>query len=144
MIKTLSVSAIKDGSVIDHIQAGNAFKIIELLKLTADAKRVTVGLNLKSRMLGMKDLIKVENFFLNQAQASQIAIFSPLATINVIQNYKTIKKFKVQMPEVISGILECPNPRCITNGGAIPTLFTVEENLKIQLFCRYCEKPRPM
>lgn len=139
--KTLSVSAIKEGTVVDHIRAGQALKIIRLLRLDANGNRVTVGLNLKSKSLGLKDIIKVENIFLTEGQAAQIAIFSPAATVNVIQNYELAKKFKVQMPEAIGSVLACANPRCITNTERIPTLFTVEENHHhVILRCRYCEK----
>jgi aspartate carbamoyltransferase regulatory subunit len=138
--KTLSVSAIKSGSVIDHIPAGYALRIIHLLKLADNEKRVTVGLNLKSQCMGLKDLIKIEEFFLSPAQAAQIAIFAPKATVNVIENYKVAKKFQVEMPEVIAAVLRCPNPRCVTQSEPVSTLFTIEEtNQKILLRCRYCE-----
>lgn len=139
--KTLSVSAIKEGTVIDHIRAGQALKIIRLLRLNANENRVTVGLNLKSKSVGLKDIIKVENVFLTESQAAQIAIFSPDATVNVIQNYEVAKKFKVQMPEAIAAVLACPNHRCIANMERVPTLFTVEENSdQVILRCKYCEK----
>lgn len=138
--KTLSVSAIKEGTVIDHIQAGQSLKIIRLLRL-AEENRVTVGLNLKSRTKGLKDIIKIENVFLTEHQAAQIAIFSPAATVNVIENYAVSKKFRVQLPEAIAAVLSCPNPRCITNIEKIPTLFTLEENNShVILRCKYCEK----
>ncbi len=139
--KTLSVSAIKEGTVIDHIQAGQALKIIRVLRLNANENRVTVGLNLKSESLGLKDIIKIENVFLTEAQAAQIAIFSPTATVNVIQDYDVAKKFKVQMPEAVAAVLACANPRCITNAERVSTLFMVEENNShVILRCNYCEK----
>ncbi|HSX11573.1 MAG TPA: aspartate carbamoyltransferase regulatory subunit, partial [Chlamydiales bacterium] len=119
--KTLSVSAIKEGTVIDHIRAGQALKIIRLLRLNANENRVTVGLNLRSQSVGLKDIIKIENVFLTESQAAQIAIFSPQATVNVIQNYGVAKKFKVEMPEVTAAVLACPNARCITNVERVPT-----------------------
>ena len=139
--KTLSVSAIKDGTVIDHIRAGQALKIIKLLRLNANENRVSVGMNLKSKSVGLKDLIKIENVFLTESQAAQIAIFSPNATVTVIQNYEIAKKFKVQMPEAIGSVLACPNVRCVAHVERVPTLFTVEENNEqIILRCKYCEK----
>lgn len=138
--KTLSVSAIKEGTVIDHIAAGQALKIIRLLRL-AEENRVTVGLNLKSRTKGLKDIIKIENVFLTEHQAAQIAIFSPSATVNVIENYAVSKKFRVQLPEAIAAVLACPNTRCISHIEKIPTLFTLEENNShVILRCKYCEK----
>jgi aspartate carbamoyltransferase regulatory subunit len=139
--KTLSVPAIKEGTVIDHIRAGQALKIIRLLRLNSNENRVTVGLNLKSASGGLKDIIKVENVLLTEAQAAQIAIFSSSATVNVIQNYEVAKKFKVQMPDTIAIVLACPNPRCIVNIEKIPTRFKVEENQgKVFLRCQFCEK----
>lgn len=138
---TLSVSAIKEGMVIDHIPVGSALKIIRLLKLAEHGTCVTVGLNLKSRSMGLKDLIKLENFFLSQAHAAQIAIFAQQATITVIENYKVAKKFQVQMPEEIRSVLVCPNPHCITSCEPIQTFFLVEEHLdSVFLRCWYCEK----
>lgn len=139
--KTLSVSAIKEGTVIDHIRAGQALKIIRVLRLNANENRVTVGLNLKSQSVGLKDIIKIENVFLTESQAAQIAIFSPTATVNVIQNYEVAKKFHVEMPETVAGCLACPNLRCITNAERVPTLFIVEENDSHAILrCKYCEK----
>jgi aspartate carbamoyltransferase regulatory subunit len=139
--KTLSVSAIKDGTVIDHITAGAAFKIIKLLRLTANGNRVTVGLNLKSSVHRLKDIIKTENTFLSEAQYAQIAVFAPNATVNIIRNYEVIKKFKVQMPEAVASVLTCANSRCITNLQKVSTLFIVEENnTQVLLRCKHCEK----
>lgn len=74
--KTLSVSAIKDGTVIDHIQAGQALNIMNVLRLYAEGRKVTIGITLKSRSKALKDIIKIENVFLSEMQAAQIAIFS--------------------------------------------------------------------
>ncbi len=139
--KTLSVSAIKQGTVIDHITAGSALKIIKILKLDAHGNQVTVGLNLKSGSSGLKDIIKVENVKLTSAQSGQIAVFSPNATVNVIENFEVTAKYKVQMPEAVPNVLKCANPRCITNLQTISTLFLVEENNHhVILRCRHCEK----
>ncbi|MBX7066377.1 MAG: aspartate carbamoyltransferase regulatory subunit [Parachlamydiales bacterium] len=138
--KTLSVSAIKDGTVIDHILAGQALKIMNVLKLYAENRQVTIGINLKSGT-GLKDIIKIENVFLTETQAAQIAIFSPNATVNVIQNFEVAKKFKVKVPEKVDSLLSCPNTRCIGNAEKIATLFLVEENdTQVTLRCKYCEK----
>ncbi len=100
-----------------------------------------MGLNLKSKSIGLKDLIKVESLSLSAAHAAEIAILASTATINVIENYKVARKFQVQMPEAICSLLACPNPRCITHSEPVQTLFTVEENRhSILLRCRFCEK----
>jgi len=139
--KTLFVSAIEEGTVIDHIEPGAALKIVQLLHLSNPTHPVTIGLGLKSRSLGKKDLIKIDQLFFNEEQCSQIALFSPHATINIIQNYAVLKKFKVQMPDHIQAILTCPNPCCIGHFEQIPTLFHVEgTDEKVLLRCKYCEK----
>ena len=139
--KTLFVSAIKDGTVIDHIRAGAALKIMGVLRLYADQRQTTIGLHLKSKSGGFKDIIKIENVFLSEEEGAQIAVFSPNATINVIQNYEVAKKFKVKMPEQVAQLLTCPNSRCIGNVEKVATLFLIEENeAQITLRCKYCEK----
>lgn len=138
--KTVSVSAIKEGTVIDHIAPGQALNVIRHLKLAATG-RVTIGLNLKSDSCGLKDLIKLEGIFITEIQASQIAVFSPRATVNIIENYQVAKKFSVSLPEKIEGLLMCPNARCVTHSEKMPTLFKVEENnQRVLLRCQFCEK----
>lgn len=140
-MKELSVSAIREGTVIDHIAAGYALPIIRLLKLDELKTCVTVGLHLKSRSMGLKDLIKLEGLFLTPSQAAQIAIFSSIATVNVIEEYAVKRKFSVQLPETIASVLICPNPCCITHSEEVSTLFSVEENSHgVLLRCHFCEK----
>ncbi|PIR96852.1 MAG: aspartate carbamoyltransferase regulatory subunit [Candidatus Doudnabacteria bacterium CG10_big_fil_rev_8_21_14_0_10_41_10] len=139
--KTLSVSAIKEGTVIDHITAGSALKIIRLLNLPADKKTVTVGLNLPSRILGRKDIIKVSGREVTSQEANKIAVLAPQASINVIKNYKIIKKFLVQIPQKIEGVIVCPNPQCVTNHESTASIFLAEQHkYLVQLHCQYCEK----
>ncbi len=139
--KTLSVSAIQDGTVIDHITQGSALILIRLLKLTAEENRVTVGLNLSSRSMGHKDIIKITDRYLTEKEAGDVAVFAPLATLSLIRNYKVEKKMKAKLPDVVKDILVCPNPCCITRVEPVETLFFVEEfKQKIFLRCDFCEK----
>ncbi len=139
--KTLSVSAIKTGTVIDHITAGQALKIVRLLRLNEEERQVTIGLNLKSDSMGLKDIIKVEDLHLTAVLASQIAVFAPKATVNIIENYKVSQKFPVSIPSSIQGLLLCPNLTCITRGERLPAHFTVEQsNGHFHLRCRHCEQ----
>ena len=93
MEKELSVSAIENGTVIDHIPAGQGMRIVRLLKLADHKKKVTLGLNLPSKSLGYKDLIKVEGREISVEEANQIALFAPKASINIIRNFQIQKKF---------------------------------------------------
>ena len=136
-----SLSTIQEGTVIDHLHAGNGLKIVHLLRLMNHEKRVIVELNLKSISMGRKDCIKIEKTLLIDADIELIAIFAPIATINIIKNYNILKKFSVIIPEKIQEILACPNPQCITHVEPCQTLFTIEENNHtIFLQCHFCEK----
>lgn len=141
MKKILSVAAIENGTVIDHIPAGFGMHIVRLLKLAEHKKKVTLGLNLPSQTMGYKDLIKVEDREITTEEANQIAVFAPKASINIIRGYRLEKKFKVIMPKKITKILQCPNHRCITNHEPMQTHFLVQKyGTKVHLQCHYCEK----
>jgi len=141
MTKTLSVSAIKNGTVIDHIVAGQALKIMRLLHVFDNKQQATVGLNLKSKSLGSKDLIKIENRIFSETEVNDIAIFAPEATVNIIEDFEVSRKFRAKLPKVISEILVCPNINCISRAEPVISSFYVEEySKKIKLSCKYCEK----
>lgn len=138
---TLSVMAIKNGSVIDHIPVGQAVAIIRLLQLNDTAHQMTLGLNLHSVGMGLKDLIKIENRVLSEREIEQISVLAPHATINIIIDFKVAKKIKVKLPQTIRGLLRCPNLACITRHEKVESFFSLvpdKENLK--LTCYYCEK----
>lgn len=142
--KTLSVSAIQNGTVIDHIPAGQALRIIRLLHALAEKNQVTIGLNLPSKRLHFKDLIKIENRVLNENEANEITVFAPEATINIIENFEVAKKISTRLPESIVGVLACPNRICITHTEPVKSYFYIVEYKKhMYLTCKYCEKQFP-
>ncbi|MGR5148372.1 aspartate carbamoyltransferase regulatory subunit [Photobacterium alginatilyticum] len=137
----LQVEAIKNGSVIDHIPANVGIKVLKLFKMHKTNQRVTVGLNLPSSALGAKDLIKIENTFINEDQANQLALYAPKATVNQIENYEVVKKLTLSLPEQINAIFKCPNTNCITHGEPVDSSFSVlAKKDDVQLKCKYCEK----
>jgi aspartate carbamoyltransferase regulatory subunit len=137
----LSVSAIQEGTVIDHIRAGQALYIVKALQLATSGRQVTVGLNLKSASMGIKDLIKVEGVFLSDLEASQIALFSPEAIVNRIENYRVIQKRGVVLPETIDRFLLCPHPNCISQSDPLSSSFRVIRGEGDPLLiCRFCER----
>ena len=141
MAKTLSVAAIKDGTVIDHLPSGSAIIILQLLKLFPGRHRISLGLNFNSASMGFKDLIKIENRYLTEKEAHDIAVFAPQATINTIKNYQLTSKISAKLPAIVERILVCPNLRCITNCESVDTLFSIEEHKqKVMLRCHFCEK----
>lgn len=139
-MKTLSVAAIKNGTVIDHIPAGCALKIVLLLRLPETPCKVTLGLHFDSAS-GLKDFIKIEDRYLTEKEAHDIAVFAPNATINIIKNYKVVEKTRAKLPSAVHNLLVCPNPRCITHKECVSTLFHVEESgQKVSLRCHFCER----
>lgn len=141
MTKTLSVSAIEHGVVIDHIPAGQAVRIVSFLGLANQKNKVTIGLNLRGRKDGLKDLIKIEGRSLTACDVDEIAVFAPNATINVIKDFKVVEKSTAVSPESIIGLWLCPNSNCITNCDQVKTRFNSKVNLnEISLQCHYCEK----
>lgn len=136
----LEVSAIKDGTVIDHIPADNLFKVINILKLEQIKNTITFGTNFKSEKLGKKAIIKLSNVFFKDSDINRIALVAPDAKLNIIKDYKVIEKKIVEVPDDIQGIIKCVNPKCITNHEKILAKFAVVDKKKIKLRCNYCEK----
>ena len=137
----LQVEAINSGTVIDHIPARVGFKLLTLFRLTETDARITIGLNLPSRELGRKDLIKIENTFLTEEQVNQLALYAPHATVNRIDNYNVVGKSSPALPDRIEKVLTCPNSNCISRSEPVSSSFAViHRGQDISLKCKYCEK----
>lgn len=138
--KQLIVSAIKDGTVIDHIPAGSLFKVIAILGLDKLDTMVTFGNSLDSKKLGKKGIIKLANVFFENEDINRIALVAPAAKLNIIRDYQVVEKMKVEIPDEVTGIIKCVNPKCITNHEYVLTRFTVVSKEEVRLKCHYCEK----
>lgn len=136
----LKVSAIKEGTVIDHIPAKSLFKVISILGLDDIDHQITFGTNLDSEKLGAKAIIKVSDIFFEDKEINKIALIAPHAKLNIIRDYEVVEKKEVEIPETITGIVKCFNPKCITNNEKIITSFKMVSSDPISLKCRYCEK----
>lgn len=137
----LTVEALKDGTVIDHIPAGQGRRIAKLLRLSESGERVYMGFNLPSQRSGKKDLVKVANILLSEEDANKLALYAPSATVNIIKNFEVVKKHTLGIPESIDGILTCPNSNCISRSEAVQSSFYVTERQgEVRLKCFYCEK----
>ncbi len=139
-LKELKVSALKDGTVIDHIPAGDLFKVIKILNLDKISNQITFGTNLESQKLGRKAIIKISDKFFEDNEINKIALVAPNANLNIIKNYQVVEKKTVVVPDQIIGIARCMNPNCITNHESIVTRFSVLSKTQIALKCHYCEK----
>lgn len=138
--KELIVSALENGTVIDHIAATEVFRVMQMLNLTNTEETVYMGSNLDSKKLGKKGIIKVANRFFAPEEINKIALVSPQATIIEIKDFEVVSKTNVSLPEKVEGLVKCMNPNCITNHEAIKTHFSVVENPEMKLKCHYCEK----
>ena len=136
----LSVSAIENGTVIDHIPAQNLFKVISILGLECSDNLITFGTNMESKRLGKKAIIKIADKFFEREEINRIAVVAPHAKLNVIKNYKVVEKQVVEVPGSIEGIVRCVNPKCITNFEDIKSRFNVVDKQNVALKCHYCEK----
>jgi aspartate carbamoyltransferase regulatory subunit len=137
---TLRVSKIKDGTVIDHITAGHALEVLHILGVTDQVKGVvTVGMNVPSKTLGLKDMVKIEGRELKSEEVDRIALLAPHASINIIRDYKVVDKQLVRLPKVIHETVKCANPACISNSREpVKSTFYVENEEPLQLRCHYC------
>ncbi len=138
--KELVVSAIENGTVIDHIPVDTVLMVLSILGLDKYEDEVLIGNNLDSKKYGKKGIIKARNKFFEQKDINKIALVAPKATLIVIKNYEVVEKKFVEIPEKIDIILKCINPNCITNKEIVDTKFKVVEKNPLKIQCRYCEK----
>ena len=139
--KELVVSALENGTVLDHIPAENVYKALDILDLKGIESQITIGINLTSKFFGNKGIIKIADKFFEDEQLNKLALIAPKATVNVIRDFKVVEKKKLVMPEEIHGVAKCRNPKCVTNHQPVKTWFrTIEEGDKVSLLCHYCEK----
>ena len=140
--RSYKVFKIENGTVIDHILSHMALKIIDILQIKEQGI-VSIGINFDSKKCSKKDIIKIENVYLQKKETDIIALISPEATINIIKNSKVIEKRKIELPEQIYGIMKCPNPMCVTNNyHDCDTNFSVKryDEFYTVVRCFYCER----
>ena len=136
----LNIGAIKEGFVLDHIEAGKAMTIYHDLKLDKLDCTVAIIKNATSNKMGRKDIIKVE-CSVDYLDLDVLGFIDPGITVNVIQDEKIIEKRQLKLPKQIVGVIKCKNPRCITSieqGLTHVFLLTDEENAVYR--CKYCEE----
>lgn len=141
--KELKVSAIENGTVIDHIPAGNLFNVVRILELEKSDNQLYFGKNLSSQKYGVKSIIKVKDRYFKTDEINKIALVAPTATIIEIKDYEVVKKAKLETPKEVHDFVKCFNPKCITNAPNqdVPTRFyVIQDNQELKLRCRYCEK----
>lgn len=140
-MKEFKVQPIRNGTVIDHIRAGQALKVMRILGLPSEGTHsiISVGLNLPSGKIGHKDVVKVEDRELDPREVNKISLIAPTASISIIRNYQIAKKATVQLPKEIVGLARCENVNCITNAREpIQSRHLVTQQDPPALRCAYC------
>jgi aspartate carbamoyltransferase regulatory subunit len=141
-VDELRIQKIQAGTVIDHITAGYALAVLQILGITGQEGVVlSIAMNVQSKRMRKKDIIKVEGRELTADEINRIALIAPQATINIIRRYKIFSKMRIEVPDEIVGIVRCVNPSCITNNErGITRKFTVVDRSPVTLRCSYCKR----
>ncbi len=134
----MNIDSIKNGIVIDHIAAGKGMQLYELLGLDKLDCSVAIIKNVSSKKMGRKDIIKVDaDVSLN---LDVIGFVDPEATVNIIRDSKLVEKKTIPMPQTVTNVIKCKNPRCITSvEQELPHVFQLTDKENKVYRCLYCE-----
>ena len=134
----LNIDKIRNGIVIDHIKAGQGIRIFNWLGLDKTPYTVAFVVNASSRVLGRKDIIKIDNTI--DINFNVLGLIDPNITVNVIENEKITEKIKLKLPEKVVNVILCKNPRCITSVEKyVPHIFNLENPKERTYRCEYCD-----
>ncbi|NPE29647.1 aspartate carbamoyltransferase regulatory subunit [Methanococcoides sp. SA1] len=141
-IREIRVHPIENGTVIDHINAGQALNVLKILNIPTSSSRVVSVLINAPSVHGRKDVVKIEGRELNVEEVDKIALIAPNATINIIRNFEVSEKDIVHIHSQIEGVVRCINPNCISNSNEpVTSKFAVSSNgRRTILRCSYCER----
>ena len=134
----MHIDSIQNGIVIDHISAGKAMKLYNLLRLDKLDCPVAMIMNVVSKKSGKKDIIKVDADI--PIDLDVIGYVDPGVTVNFIKDGKLVDKRKLDLPEVLTDVIKCKNPRCITScEQEIKHIFRLRDREHKIYRCAYCE-----
>jgi len=134
----MNIDSITNGIVLDHIQAGRAMQIYTALRLDKLDSTVAVIMNVKSRKMGKKDLIKIDEMIGLDLDA--LGFIDQNITINIIREGKLVEKRQLQLPGRLVNVLKCKNPRCITTiEQEVDQVFELAYETPLLYRCAYCE-----
>ena len=134
----MNIDSIKNGYVIDHIEAGKAIEIYELLGLDKLKCQVAIITNAKSQKTGKKDIIKIDERI--DLDIDKLGFVAPNVTVNIVENDEIVEKKKLDLPEKVVNVVKCNNPRCITSiERGLDQIFILTNREKNIYRCKYCE-----
>ena len=136
----LNISGLTEGIVLDHIQAGKSMDIYFKLGLDRLDCQIAIIKNARSREMGKKDIIKIDGG-LNLVSLDVLGYIDHKITINIIQDGQIVEKKRVTMPKIITNVISCKNPRCITSvEQELPHIFYLADPKKEIYRCQYCDE----
>ena len=134
----MTIDSIKNGIVIDHIAAGKAMELYNILGLGKLDCSVAILKNVVSGKMGKKDIIKIDQHL--DLDWDIIGYVDPNITVNIIRDGERVEKRQLKLPETITGVIFCRNPRCITSvEQELPQVFKLTNRDKRIYRCLYCE-----
>ena len=134
----MKIGSINNGIVIDHIRAGKGMELYHFLNLDHLDCSIALIKNAPSQKMGKKDIIKVDTAL--DLDLDILGYIDPNVTINIIKNGERVEKFHPQLPERLTNIIQCKNPRCITSvEQEIPHIFKLTDRERGEYRCIYCE-----
>ena len=134
----MHIDSIKNGIVLDHITAGRAMELYRVLELNKLECSVAVLMNVPSKKMGRKDMIKISEDY--EVNLDILGYIDPGITVNIIKNGELAEKRSVDLPEKITGYLKCNNPRCITTTEQeLQQVFKLANRETATYRCIYCE-----
>lgn len=134
----MKIDAIKNGIVLDHITAGKGMEVYRLLGLDRLDCHIAIIKNAPSRKMGKKDKIKIAESITLDTEV--LGYISPGVTVNIIKDGELVEKKKMALPERLTNVVTCHNPRCITTTEQeLPQIFTLTDRENAEYRCIYCE-----
>lgn len=134
----MNIDSIRNGIVIDHIQAKKGMEIYNALNLSELDCSVAIITNARSKKMGRKDIIKIDKNI--DLDLDILGYIDPNITINIIKDDLRIEKYHVKLPKEITDIVKCKNPRCITSiENELKQVFILTDEEKRAYRCKYCE-----
>ena len=136
----LNISGIKEGVVLDHIQAGKSMEIYKYLGLGKMDCTVAIIKNARSSKMGRKDIIKIEGP-LDSLDRDVLGYIDHTITVNIIRDERIVEKRCLSLPDRLVNVIHCKNPRCITSvEQELPHIFYLADKEKEVYRCQYCDE----
>jgi len=135
----MEVNSIENGIVIDHVRAGTGMKVLSYLGVDTRKDTVALIMNAQSNKNGRKDVIKIENLL--DVDLAALGLLDCGATVNYIEEGRITRKVKLALPDRVTDVIKCKNPRCVTSvEPAIPHVFLLVDALTEEYRCEYCDE----